>query len=395
MKILHVTSGIKGGARLAANRLAQFQNDHGLIAMIASTDKSNLYFKSGIIFRVIRKANTSLQFVNTKREYEIFSTSSIRSLDFKKIASDNFDLFHIHNWFNLLNPNSILRLSELAPIVFTMHDERLFTGGCHNTYSCQNFKNNCKSCPGVFLNIGQTSRNKSLLNSTFSKIERYSVTAPSEWIIKKGLNLPIIQNAVQVKVIPNVIDIPKLYRSNKFREHKKWELLFVASDISDERKGLGNLIDALDLVKQSSVRYFHLNIVGGGKFSKTINFPHTYHNFLKGQNLVKVLDASDLCIVPSLAENFPNVLIEAIARGVLVLTTNTGGSTELILDGVTGFISEPTSMKLSTAILKILDLDKVMLRKIVQESQTRAKEKLSSIDIHNSYLNIYSELINR
>lgn len=62
-----------------------------------------------------------------------------------------------------------------------------------------------------------------------------------------------------------------------------------------------------------------------------------------------ILADTDICIFPSLWENFPNVCLEAMAAGRVVIGTDNGGMADMIQNGVSGILIPPDSSK---AIIK-------------------------------------------
>jgi glycosyltransferase involved in cell wall biosynthesis len=72
------------------------------------------------------------------------------------------------------------------------------------------------------------------------------------------------------------------------------------------------------------------------------------------------MSACDLFVLPSRAEGFPIVLIEAGAAGLPVVATNIAGVTEFITDGTTGLLVEPNDPQaLAEAMLKILESEEL------------------------------------
>jgi len=58
------------------------------------------------------------------------------------------DIIHLHWISGFLSAADIARLLALGkPVVWTMHDERAFTGGCHYTFECGGFASGCETCP--------------------------------------------------------------------------------------------------------------------------------------------------------------------------------------------------------------------------------------------------------
>ncbi len=70
-----------------------------------------------------------------------------------------------------------------------------------------------------------------------------------------------------------------------------------------------------------------------------------------------MIKASDVCILPSIdhSESFGMVLAEAMAQSKACIGTNMGGVPEVIEDGVTGLVCEPTAEALSAAMARVLE----------------------------------------
>ncbi|XVJ67673.1 MAG: glycosyltransferase family 4 protein [Lacibacter sp.] len=70
------------------------------------------------------------------------------------------------------------------------------------------------------------------------------------------------------------------------------------------------------------------------------------------ENVLEILSQSKVCIVPSLWENYPNVVLEAMAAGCTVAAAHRGGIPELIDDGNTGLLFDPLK---PSSIVKAID----------------------------------------
>ncbi|MBN1377712.1 MAG: glycosyltransferase family 4 protein [Gammaproteobacteria bacterium] len=124
------------------------------------------------------------------------------------------------------------------------------------------------------------------------------------------------------------------------------------------RKGIEVLIDALQkipdeenvhilLIGDMSNRHLHKHLAKSKKADKV-------HLAGYVNNAPEILAACDVCALPSLKrEGLPRSIIEGMAYGIPAIVTNSGGSPELVDDGVNGLIVEPGSAKaLAEAILK-------------------------------------------
>ena len=133
------------------------------------------------------------------------------------------------------------------------------------------------------------------------------------------------------------------------------------------RKGHQVLLDAiLTLVtdKKLEGNEFKVLIEGDGPLNKAlVNFVTLNHltpwvTFVGNEaNVVDFMAALDVLILPSVQdEDFPNVILEAMALGKPVIASRLAGTPEQVMDGTTGYLVEPrNSTQLAEAVFKVMD----------------------------------------
>ena len=100
-----------------------------------------------------------------------------------------------------------------------------------------------------------------------------------------------------------------------------------------------------------------------------------------------LIQAADLLLLPSVEEGIANVALEAMALGTLVLSTNCGGMTEVINDGLNGFLIPMRNPKaIADAILKVALLDQ-------DASGTILKAALQTIDSQHSESDMVQQML--
>lgn len=173
---------------------------------------------------------------------------------------------------------------------------------------------------------------------------------------------------------------------------KNYNFLF-ASRIMEE-KGIIELIKAFMLLPKP----FHLNILGSID-QKLINNPTiisltknefcniSYHGFVKDINAF--MDLCECVVLPSkYMEGLPIILVEALAKGKLILTTNAPGCSETVMNGLNGVIvNELNESDLHEAFYKIRDLDSTKGGRISLEL---FENNFSSKIINQKILDIYN-----
>lgn len=140
----------------------------------------------------------------------------------------------------------------------------------------------------------------------------------------------------------NRTDIDKKLQSSICKETV--DLLFLAS--IDRRKGIIDALRALREVKGSFV--FHICGVLNDdtielEFSERVDqlgARIVLHGFVSGPEKDSILLKSDILVLPSYSEGLPISIIEAMAAGCSIITTDVGAISEIITSG-NGYVIEP------------------------------------------------------
>jgi len=115
--------------------------------------------------------------------------------------------------------------------------------------------------------------------------------------------------------------------------------------------------------------------------------------FCNSKTVHQVMSATDIFILPSLREGLPTVVIEAMSYGLPVVASDVGGTSELLLNGETGFLVVPANVDSLIEKLSVLiedDLLRIAMgkagRKLV-ETKFSLEHMTSSIE--KKYLELY------
>lgn len=401
IKVAHLSTSNRGGAAVAAQQLSLALNQHGISSTLISRENLGT-LRYGIFKnfknRVLGKLVTQFQSINTRTPYGIATPISISNLNVTTLLKNDYDILHIHNWYNLLSVNDLKKLAHYVPIVFTFHDERLLTGGCHTTLGCENFKESCQKCPAVRINENWLVSAKHDSKDFFLNSTNVSVISPSKWIVGQ------IQAAGLDKHLTSIAHIPNIISADYFSADIQTEnlsipckLLFISANLGTEVKGLSLLLDALNLLSLENdfdhPKNIELHLVGGGDVPSQVNkhIRIVRHGFLNQQEIRDLITESSFLVVPSLSENSPNVIAEAQLMGLPVIGSRVAGIPELIEDSVTGFLGKPNPRGISEALRRALTSK--VLYQIASEAQSRARVRYDIPAITRAHLDVYKKAL--
>lgn len=167
----------------------------------------------------------------------------------------------------------------------------------------------------------------------------------------------------------------------------------------DPVKGLDLLIDAVPLVCKADPRA-HLVLVGDGPLRATLerqiasrNLGSRVHLLGARNDVPALLRAADVFVFPSRTEGLPNALLEAMAAGLPIVTTDVPGCRDLVEHGSTGLLvpfGDATS--LASAILRVVT-DSELADGLGASAAACATQNWSLDGMKRGYLAAYEEAL--
>lgn len=312
------------------------------------------------------------------------------------------DIIHLH-WINFgfLSLYSIEKLVALGkPVVWTMHDMSTFTGGCHYSRDCDNYLTHCHHCPYL--------RQPAVKDLAYRVFERkmqlfknapLTLVSPSQWLADLAKKAATTQH-VEAIAIPNLIDTaifqPKNRETAKIKlalsTEKKW-ILFAGVNTQDPRKGFSYFKEATHLLKDKKEEW------GVVVFGKTL--PEAISELgleikslgsIPSNEVVDVYQAVEVMVVPSLEDNYPNTIIEAMACGTPVVGFDTGGIPEQIIHLQTGYVAQLYSAEdLAKGIQFVLE--NTDYEQLSQNNRKIIEQRNAPEPIVKQFLHLYTKLL--
>lgn len=257
------------------------------------------------------------------------------------------DILHFHNLHGgYFHPFSLAGLSRLRPSVWTLHDMQALTGHCAHAFDCPRWRQGCGLCPNLDVYPRVTADNTHRLWRDKQRIYACSplhIVTPSQWLAKHASQSLLQEHPLSV--IPNGIDTQVFSPQDKAAARERLgidpHILVVGSaaysgPLHNFWKGGCFALEALEHLRPL---YPDMLFLGRGNAEeiKDANIrllPYAYDE----ADMATFYAALDFILYPSLADNCPLVVQEALACGVPVLAFEVGGIPELVENGLCGVV---------------------------------------------------------
>lgn len=278
------------------------------------------------------------------------------------------DLIHIHcfhgKYFDLRKLRTITRWK---PTVVTLHDTWMFTGHCAYPGECEGFKRGCGSCPDLerypAIPRDATSENFIRKRRIYADSEIH-ISAPSRWMMDQLEASALGHCFTDKQVIPNGIDTSVFSPGKQTEARKVWNLpedvpvlLYVARNARNSPYKDYKTIEAAAMqVAEKSESEVHILVLGEEAPDEVKGHLHIHFQLTtEPQKIKAAYRAADIYLHAAAAENFPTTVLEAMACGIPVVATRTGGIPEQVVEGETGHVVESgDALAMADQILKIL-----------------------------------------
>lgn len=368
MRVVHINrSDARGGASLAASRIVQAQRGIGIDAKLLVGEKlTKAEWVVSIADSPVRKLQLTANFLRDLAAFYPHERNRLERFAFSPALAGfdlsrhplvgEADIIHLH-WFNqgFMSVKGLAKIFSLGkPVVWTLHDMWSFTGGCHYSGECESYTIKCGNCPKIIdpakkdISFTQHKRKKKIY-----KHAPLSIVTCSKWLGSLAKESSLLRKH-PVSSIPNPIDT-ELYSPCSRSEARerlsipddKKIILFGAANVADPRKGMPLLLHALrKMAKGRHASSIRLVIFGKipANIEEELPFPsHLMHYINDPKVLADLYNSADLFVLPSLEDNLPNTVMEALACGTPVAAFRIGGVPEMVAHGICGYLATPGS----------------------------------------------------
>jgi len=318
------------------------------LVLVTFGENNSTYKKNGIEVIELKRMKFGLFFYPFEIFYDLFRLERI-------IQKINPDIVHIQS----TSPNFLLygiNKKKKYPIVITVH------GYFNEEYKIQiGFK-------------------KIIYRFFCAPVERVGLSKIPHIIVLCPQIKYMIDKITKSKIfiVPNGVDLNYIQSINSYGKQEYPTIFFLG--YLTKGKGVDDLIKAIKIIK-NEVDDVKLYIGGNGPYMKKLkelvqeldlNGNVDFLGLLNDVEKFGYMKSIDIFVLPSYWESFPMVLLEAMACGKPIITTNVGGNPFAVTDGVNGFLVKPNEPQRIAEHLIHLIKDKDLLQKMGQESKKRS-----------------------
>lgn len=418
MKVVHIiNSDIRGGAPRAALGLSTALNSLGITSnMLVQRKFGSSTTVESVSEGFIAKQMTNFRMLADLLQMRLFTKTDKGRFSFGTVGTDisghrlirQADILHLH-WINegYLSLADIAALKKLnRPVVWTLHDMWAFTGGCHYSAGCLKYKNECNNCPYLKRpsehDFSSSQQNKKI--PLYASLDPVVVTC-SRWLGREAKSSQAMK-ALRIETIPNTINTDvyrPLDKSECRRRYKlpedKLLILFAALNTNEERKGFRQLKETLSLLadKYPLMREnTELMVLGTstGEELKGLPVKANAPGRIYGDDAIAAFyNAADVFVAPSLEDNLPNTVMEALSCGIPAAAFNIGGMPDMIEHRKNGYLAEPFSTEsLADGIYSILN-DSIKREEMKKAARAKVVANFSPEAAASQYLRLYRQLL--
>lgn len=318
----------------------------------------------GKLSRKIRKISWTAKllrydyhFYNKYERYSVVSAKKI--IELLPAAPD---VIFLHWVTDFINAKLIADLKQLtnAKIYWLLIDNAPLTGGCHYPWQCKGFEQDCSSCPAINSLSHQLIAKKNMAFKQKHIPSDVGLITFSNTDYERSKRSTLFGNKQVIKWLAYVDDRRfkpgnrQAARSHFGLTDDKKIILFGAHSLSDKRKGMALLIEAITQLKNANV---HL-LIAGTALMMNESLPATYTGYLSEQELIIAYQAADMFVCPSLEDSGPIMINQSLMCGTPVVAFDTGVAQDIVISYQTGYkVLESTALSLANGIDNLLELD--------------------------------------
>ena len=395
MKILNISTYDYGGAGSAVLRINEVLINLNHTSKVVvfnkkSKDQNVIQLTNGnpnlLLKKIYRKIHHDFQKLLTFKfieKYNFFNYSEesryIKPTLILKKLDYTPEVIIIHYTSHFINFKAIYDLQQLtkAKVIFNMLDTAFLTGGCHYSWNCLGYQNKCSDCSALIIQKNMAMKNHAFKKYFLNKMHSVQLVASSSWAINQAKMSSLFKN-LEKSLIYYPLDETffkprnkKLIRENLNIPIDNKVIFLGAHQISDPRKGIDFALKSLALLysdlSESEREKIAIVTAGNKDLNSLINFQCFHFGIVSSDVLAELYSSSDIFLCPSVEDNGPMMINEAVLSGCAIVSFNVGVSQDFV-SSENGYLAENfNEHDLFLGLKKVLNSDMLNLNKTSRE----------------------------
>lgn len=341
------------------------------------------------IGKAVQRALQPKNLANRPTGFEIFSplTAHTRYTD----LGERFgaDILHLHWVAGFVDHAAFFERNRGRRFVWTLHDMNPFTGGCHHSAGCLNFRADCRHCPQLAGTIDPDYAAQVLAAKAQALLpladDQLVVVSPSTWLLELSRQSRLLSRFRHVHIENPSFTQGSPPQSTSASVSQRKTVAFVSDNLRNPQKGVNLLLDAVRELR----RTHDVGVIGiGQRADVPADIPAEFVGTVRDESrLAGYLAAADVVALPSAAENSPLVVIEALTCGTPVVAFAVGGVPELIDEECGVLVQERTVAALADGLRRAL-----FEQQFDREKIRRNADRFVPANVWQKYAQLYREL---
>ena len=354
MKVVHLVSYNSGGAARAARRINDALKAVGVDSSILFIEGSVpeeciIKNKADLIMHKVHRRLNEREVRGCPRPW-LYSTDSY-GFDVSRLPEvKNADVIHLH-WISegMISMRGLKRLAKLGkPIVWTLHDMRPLTGGCHYSEECHRYEDKCGACHVLESSAENDLSTRTQLR-TMEAVKDLDITVVgcSRWMCEcaeKSKTLGSFPCLAMPHPVDSknfdIMDRAECRRILDLPEDKKLILFGSEGADTDIRKGFDKLRAALKTLPADE--YMCIVFGNESRISSETGLEVKCLGYVRDDAKLKMIyNAADVFVSPSIYEALGLTAMEALCCGTPVAAFEIGGLKDTVIHGTNGYLAKP------------------------------------------------------
>ncbi|MFC1907126.1 glycosyltransferase family 4 protein [Chloroflexota bacterium] len=234
---------------------------------------------------------------------------------------------------------------------------------------------------------------RSWKNVVIKRTERFAYSIADAVITSSQRNFDYVKQYYRPHnhiLIPNYVET-EVFRPLSVINKKKGSICFIG-----RLSQVKNLLALLEALKGAP---YCIDIIGSGPQSSQLQeaarsngVKATFMGNIQNHELPRILNEHELFVLPSLWENMPKTLLEAMACGLLVIGTNVEGIKEVVKHGQNGVLCDTNSKSIRQAIVSVME-DEGLKQRLGEKARKTIEQRFSLEKLINKELGLYVQLL--